>query len=235
MSLGFQLRCYWGVGSCQVAERIQRKGTEVRKAKWGFIKWRVGSLRWVAALSLFGSAVMRYRSEGAEYSLGRELPGELYSLIFIPAPPSWGEGGFLCLVSLDWKCHGVSAWWELLIWKANFTVIRTWWAKDYIQMPEIPSFSHLSLSASRTLITPKCVFSMSVQRTFFSLSAQRLPLLIRCMVSCNLACAPLSLFIFSYLPAQRKRRSRVECHYLLNSSLNSAWASWVMEVNSLPM
>lgn len=65
--------------------------------------------------------------------------------------------------------------------------------------------SLLSLSASRTLITPKCVVSMSVQRSFFCLSAQGLPLLIRCMVSCNLACAPLSLFIFSYLPAQRKR------------------------------
>ena len=148
---------------------------------------------------------MRYRNEGAEYSLGRELPGELYSLVFIPAPLSWGEGGFLSLFSLDWKCHGVSAWWELLICKANFTVIRTWWAKDYIQMPDIPSFSHLSLSASGTLIMPKCVFSMSVQRSFFSLSAQGLPLLIRCMVFCNLAYVPLSLFIFSYLPAQKRK------------------------------
>ena len=50
-------------------------------------------------------------------------------------------------------------------------------SKNYIKMPEIPSFSHLSLSAFRTLITPTCV------------------------VSCHLACALLSLLISSYLPA----------------------------------
>ena len=263
MSLGFQLRYYWRVGSRQVAERIQRQDREVRKAKWGFIKWRVGSLRWVAALSLFGNVVI-WGIEMKEQNIhwgGRGL--ELYTLIFIPAPPSWSEGGFLSLFvghdwatslslftfmhwrrkwqptpvfclenprdggawwaaiygvaqsrtrlkrlsscSLDWKYHGISAWWELLIFKANFTVIRTWWTKDYIQMPEIPSFSHLSLSASRTLINPKCVVSCQSRGSFFSLYAQGLPLLIRCMVSCNLACTPVSLFIFSYLPAQTEK------------------------------
>ena len=90
---------------------------------------------------------------------GRGL--ELYTLIFIPAPPSWGEGGFLSLFSFDRKYHSISAWWELLIFKANFTVIRPWWAKDYIQMPEIPSFSYLSLSASRHLSPQNVWFHVS--------------------------------------------------------------------------
>ena len=164
---------------------------------------------------------------------GRGL--ELYTLIFIPAPPSWGEGGFLSLFSLDRKYHSISAWWELLIFKANFTVIRPWWAKDYIQMPEIPSFSYLSLSASRTLITPKCVVSCQSRGSFFSLYAQGLPLLIRCMVSCSLACTPLCLFIFSYLPAQtEEEREGPEWSVVISEliSVNSAWASWVMEVDS---
>lgn len=176
----------------------------------------MGSLRWVAALSLFGIAVI-WGIEMKEQNIhwgGRGL--ELYTLIFIPAPPSWGEGGFLSLFSLDQKYHGITAWWELLIFKANFTVIRPWWAKDYIQMPEIPSFSYLSLSASRTLITPKCVVSCQSRGSFFSLYAQGLTLLIRCMVSCNLACTPLSLFSLAIcLLKQRKREKvRVECRYL---------------------
>ena len=42
-------------------------------------------------------------------------------MIFIPAPFSPGEEGFLSLFSLDQKCHGISAWWALLTCKANLT------------------------------------------------------------------------------------------------------------------
>ena len=54
---------------------------------------------------------------------GRKVLGS-YSLIFIPAPPSREEEGFLSLFSLDRKLHGVGAEWELLVCKANFIVMR---------------------------------------------------------------------------------------------------------------
>ena len=47
-----------------------------------------------------------------------------YSLIFIPAPSSRGEEGFLSLFSLDQKRHGVSGRWVLLSCKAHFIVMR---------------------------------------------------------------------------------------------------------------
>ena len=50
----------------------------------------------------------RHTSERAEYSLGKEAFGELHSLIFIPAPFSQGEEGFLTSFSLYQKCHGIS-------------------------------------------------------------------------------------------------------------------------------
>ena len=52
---------------------------------------------------------MGCRNEAVEYSLGRERFGGLYSLIFLPAPPSQGEEGFSSLFSLDGKCHGADA------------------------------------------------------------------------------------------------------------------------------
>ena len=47
----------------------------------------------------------------------------LYSLLFIPAPSSWGEEGFLPLFSLDQKCYGIDVWWVLL-YKDNFSAMR---------------------------------------------------------------------------------------------------------------
>ena len=70
--------------------------------------------------------------------------------------------------------------------------------------PGDSAFSHLSLSASRTLKAPKCVVSFDSGGSCFSLSAQRTPpstQFTSCMVSCHLAHAPLSLLISSYLPA----------------------------------
>ena len=70
-----------------------------------------------------------------------------------------------------------------------------------MQTLEIPAFSHLSLSVSRTLITPKCVVSFQSGSSCFSLSAREPPLFTRVVVSCHLAPAPLSLLTPSYLPA----------------------------------
>ena len=53
--------------------------------------------------------------------------------------------------------------------------------------------SLLSLSASRTPVTPKCVVSGKSDGSCFSLSANRSLLFTRCMVSCHLAHCPLSL------------------------------------------
>ena len=47
-----------------------------------------------------------------------------YNLVFIPTLPSQGKEGFFLLFSFDWKCHGASALWVLLICKANFIVMR---------------------------------------------------------------------------------------------------------------
>ena len=48
----------------------------------------------------------RHTDERAEHSLGKEELGGLYSLIFIPAPSSQGEEGFVILFGLNQKCHG---------------------------------------------------------------------------------------------------------------------------------
>ena len=148
-------------------------------------------LHWVSSASWF----VRRRNEGVEYSLGREGVGS-YSLIFLPAPPSRGEEGFLSLFSLDQKCHDIGAWWVLLICKANFIVMRAYWAKGYIQTLEIPAFPHLPLSPGH-LSPPRCVVSCQSGGSCFSLSAQGPPLFSRCMVSCHLAPAPLSLLVSS--------------------------------------
>ena len=55
--------------------------------------------------------------------------------------------------------------------------------------------------ASRTAITPKYVVSCQSGGSCFSLSAQGPPLFSRCVISCPLAPAPISLLIPSYLPA----------------------------------
>ena len=68
-------------------------------------------------------------------------------------------------------------------------------------MPEIPAFSQLSLSASRTLIIPKCVVSCQSGGSCFSLSAQGPLLFPSYVVSCCVAPVPLSLLISSYLHA----------------------------------
>ena len=73
------------------------------------------------------------------------------SLIFIPAPLSRGEEGFLSLFSLDQKCRGIGAWWVLPIYRAELTV-RSQWAKDDLSTHEVPTFPHFSLSATGTYI-----------------------------------------------------------------------------------
>ena len=50
---------------------------------------------------------MGCRNEGMEYSFGREWFGGSYSLIFLPAPPSREEEGFLSLLAL---MGSVMAW-----------------------------------------------------------------------------------------------------------------------------
>ena len=57
---------------------------------------------------------------------------------------------------------------------------------------EDSTFSHLSWSASRTLITPICLISCQFGGSCFSLSAQGTSLFTRCVVSCHVACVPLS-------------------------------------------
>ena len=67
---------------------------------------------------------MGHRNEwGGKFTGEGKVCGS-YSLIFIPAPSSRGEEGFLSLFSLDQKCHSVGALWVLLTWKANFIEMR---------------------------------------------------------------------------------------------------------------
>ena len=66
----------------------------------------------------------------------------LYSLVFIPAPFSRGEGWLLSLFSLDQKCHGLGARWVLFTYKANFIVKRAQWATGYIGTQEMSTFPH---------------------------------------------------------------------------------------------
>lgn len=142
--------------------------------------------------------------KGAEYLLGKKWFSGSYFQIFIQAPPSQGEEGFFfTFFSLDWKCHGVSAWWVLLICKAYFIVMRDNKQKIsfYIGLLKSPTFLHLSLPASRTLISPNVWFPVCQSRGFcFSLSALGYPLFPWCMVFCHLAQAFLSLLLPSYLP-----------------------------------
>ena len=105
-------------------KRIQRWDGEAKKVKWRFKQYYTqGESRQSQVSScaefLWQTSYVGCRNEWAEYSSGREGLGS-YSLIFIPAPPSWGKEGFLSLFSLDVKCHGIGAWWELLTCEANF-------------------------------------------------------------------------------------------------------------------
>ena len=136
--------------------------------------------------------------KGAEYLLGKKWFSGSYFQIFIQAPPSQGEEGFFfTFFSLDWKCHGVSAWWVLLICKAYFIVMRDNKQKIsfYIGLLKSPTFLHLSLPASRTLISPKCVVSYQSRGSCIFFAAHGPPLFTRCVVSCHLFCVPLSLLI----------------------------------------
>ena len=81
--------------------------------------------RRAAALHVIGKlGSWGLQMKGRNIHWGRRGLGESYSLIFIPAPPSQGEEGFLSLFGFDQKGHGVGALWELLICKANFIVMR---------------------------------------------------------------------------------------------------------------
>ena len=72
----------------------------------------------------FGRPVMRgIQIKAQNIHWGRRSLRVIF-LIFIPVPPPQREKGFLSLVSLDGECHGVCAWWELLICTASFIVIR---------------------------------------------------------------------------------------------------------------
>ena len=150
-------------------------------------------------------------------------------------------GGLFVLISLDGKCHG-------LVHDGKFSFegflycnesIRS---KSYMWTPEIPSFSHLSLFASRTLTTPAVWFPVSLEAPSFVCSET--PLFTRWVVSCCLARAPVSLWVSSYLPAlanpQRymfsepitgsnfKLEQRSNAKGIKNNSLSTAlFRSWV--------
>lgn len=63
-------------------------------------------------------------NEGAGYSLRKEEYGGHLPRILIPTPISQGEEGFLFLLNLDQKCHGIGSSWVLLIQKVIFIVMR---------------------------------------------------------------------------------------------------------------
>ena len=58
----------------------------------------------------------------------------LYSLIFIPALPSWREEWFFFLFGFYQKCHDISAWWVLLICIDNFIIILLQWGHNEQQV-----------------------------------------------------------------------------------------------------
>ena len=119
--------------------------------------------RWVAAPSFLGKPVMwGVQMKGRNIHCRRKAWGSC-SLIFIPAPPSRGEEGFLSLYTLDWKCHGASVWWVFLICKANFYCNENIMSK---RLHLDTGDSHLSLSA-----TPGYVVSCQSGGSCFSLSA----------------------------------------------------------------
>ena len=72
---------------------------------------------------LWQAAHVGCRSEGAEYSLGREGFGVVFP-DFLPSSTFPRGGGIFSLFSLDHECHGFGARWVFLIWEANFIVIR---------------------------------------------------------------------------------------------------------------
>ena len=80
----------------------------------------------------------------------------------------WGEEeGFLSFFRLHQKCQGFGAWWELLICKGNFIVMRTEWTMGCLWMQEISTFPHLSLSVSRTLIFQNVWFPVHLESPVF--------------------------------------------------------------------
>ena len=127
------------------------------------LKGRVGRLRWVAALSFFGKLVIwgvKMNARNRHWG-GRGLGS--YFLICIPTPPSTREEGFLSLFSLDQKCYGIGAWWEHLICKANFIVMRTSWAKVTFRSWRFPPFP-IFLCLPPECLSPKMCGFLSVQR-----------------------------------------------------------------------
>ena len=118
--------------------------------------------------------------------------------IFIPAPFSRGQEGFLSSFSLFPKYYGVGAW-CVLICKANGIVIKIGeqWEKDCIWTQEIPAFPHFF----GFYWDPNHPISGHSEGSCFSLSVYGPLRFTRCLISCHLAPAPISLLIPSYLPA----------------------------------
>lgn len=100
---------------------------------------------------------------------GEGRVGGSSSLIFILAPFSPGEEAFFffTLLCLYQKCHSISAWWVLLIWKTSVMVMRAQRAKvdSYIWIQEIPTFPHLPSSPLlRSPLSPRMGGFLSVCR-----------------------------------------------------------------------
>ena len=76
-------------------------------------------------------------------------------------------------------------------------IMRAQWIKVYICSQEIPCQPHLSLSAT---YHSKYVVSSQSEISCFPLSVYGSPLFTRCVISCHLAPAPLSLLLPSCLP-----------------------------------
>lgn len=81
-------------------------------------------------------------------------------------------------------------------------------ATDYIWILEIPTFSHLSLSALRILITPECMVSGQFGGSCFSLSVHGSLLFIRCLFPATWPLPPFSMFIPKYLPTETEGQTR---------------------------
>lgn len=121
----------------------------------------------------------------------------MYSLIFIPAPPSRGKERFLSFFIFDRKCHGIRP-----------CMIGTSYLRDYFYCNDGIMSNRLNLNAGDSRLSPaffvclqdtyhpKCVVSCQSGGFCFSLSAHGTPLFTRCVISCPLAPAP---FLCSYL------------------------------------
>lgn len=107
-----------------------------------------------------------HTEEAVEYLLGKEGFWDHILWFFISAPISWGEEGSLSLYSWDQKSHGVGAWWVLVICKANFIAMRAWWTMGYIWTQDIPTFPHLSLSATCFLLSSFCPGTPAVHKMY---------------------------------------------------------------------